>query len=78
VTTARRTWELEKRYSQFDTLSDELREQHGETVPQLPKKTFMSLFKSKSHDEIEERRNGLEMFLTVFNIYIYIYIYNRR
>jgi hypothetical protein len=46
-------------------------------IPELPKKTFMSIFKAKSHEEIDERRIGLEIFMNVYYIILnYIIFYH--
>jgi hypothetical protein len=44
------------RYSHFDKLNDDLKALFGSTIPQLPKKTFVSWFRDKTDQEIDERR----------------------
>jgi hypothetical protein len=67
------TWILEKRltdytdnrFSQFDKLNADLKLYFGETLPSLPKKTYISFFLGKTHDDIEQRRYGLDYYLKV-------------
>jgi hypothetical protein len=54
---------IDCRYSQFDKLQEDLKVLLGSNVPQLPKKTFISFFRSKTTEEIDERRIGLEGYL---------------
>ena len=44
------------RYSHFDKLNDELKTLLGSSIPELPKKTFVSWFREKTDEEIDERR----------------------
>jgi hypothetical protein len=53
------SWELKKRYSEFDALRIELLENHG-NIPDMPGK---SLFSLKRTDQFEKRRAGLEVFI---------------
>lgn len=52
-------WELKKRFSDFHDLNECLKKVNG-NLPALPGKT---LFRIKSHEEIDKRREGLERYL---------------
>ena len=52
-------WTIEKRYSEFDTLFNDLKKMFA-VVPPMPPKT---VFKVKSPEGILKRRQGLDSFL---------------
>jgi len=57
------------RYSEFDDLQNKLKVCFNNSLPLLPKKTYTSFLLTKSHDEIENRRQGLDKYLNVLNIH---------
>lgn len=52
-------WELKKRYSEFSDLRSDLLVNNG-NIPVMPGKT---IFRLKRPDQINKRRDGLELFL---------------
>lgn len=53
------------RYSEFDDLQNKLKVCFNNSLPLLPKKTYTSFLLTKSHDDIESRRVGLDRYLNV-------------
>ena len=53
-------WILEKRYSQFDSINNELIKLFGSRIPLFPPKTF---FKLNTIEGIENRRKDLDLYL---------------
>ena len=62
--TATRVWIVERRYSEFDTFRETLQKLFPQSyIPILPPKKKNLFSRTKSFDELEERRKGLELFL---------------
>ncbi|KAM3133073.1 WD repeat and FYVE domain-containing protein 2 [Paramecium bursaria] len=61
-TRTKKQWLLDKRYSQFEELNKKLQEMF-QNLPQLPKKSFITVFVGKSKEELEDRRVGLDTYL---------------
>ena len=59
VITSKDSWVLEKRFSQFDTMHQEISKMVT-GVPELPPKTY---FKLTSHEGLVKRRQDLDMFM---------------
>ena len=53
-------WSLEKRFSQFDELNNNLVKLFGKRIPEFPPRTF---FKVNTIEGIEGRRNQLDLYL---------------
>lgn len=58
-----KSWLLLKRYSQFEKLNVQLREYFGDTLPSLPKKSYLTFFVGKTSEDLDERRAGLDIYL---------------
>ncbi|CAD8078645.1 unnamed protein product [Paramecium primaurelia] len=63
ITFENQSWIITKRYSEFDDLYKQLKVCFRNQLPELPKKTYTSFLFSKTHDDIEQRRIGLDKFL---------------
>ncbi|CAD8082335.1 unnamed protein product [Paramecium sonneborni] len=63
ITFDNQSWIITKRYSEFDDLQKQLKICFRNQLPELPKKTYTSFLLSKTHDDIEQRRIGLDKYL---------------
>ena len=54
-----------RRYSDFEILYNELRDQNlGCFIPPIPQKSVTQHFYDDGHPEVEDRKRGLQRFLT--------------
>ena len=59
------SWKLDKRFKEFDELNNILKKSYA-NLPHFPQKTFFHL---KEGSDLEKRRQELEHYLQVFELY---------